>query len=61
MKIIPWKFCIVDPNNSNNPILVKFVFFLKIRLLFKVFYCFCMFVNKHFPNSTSKQLDNSND
>ena len=27
---------------------VKFVFFLKSRLLFNVFYCFCMFVNKHF-------------
>ena len=27
---------------------VKFVFFLKSRLLFSVFYCFCVFVNKHF-------------
>ena len=26
---------------------VKFVFFLKRRLLFNAFYCFCMFVNKH--------------
>ena len=27
---------------------MKFAFFLKIRLLFNIFYCFCMFVNKHF-------------
>ena len=27
---------------------VKFVFLLKSRLLFNAFYCFCMFVNKHF-------------
>ena len=24
------------------------IFFLKSRLLFNAFYCFCMFVNKHF-------------
>ena len=28
--------------------LVKFAFFLKSRLLFNVFYCFCMFVNEQF-------------
>ena len=27
---------------------MKFVFFLKSRLLFNIFYCFCMFVKKHF-------------
>ena len=27
---------------------MKFVFFLKSRLTFNIFYCFCMFVNKHF-------------
>ena len=27
---------------------VKFVFFVKIRLIFNVFHCLCMFVNKHF-------------
>ena len=27
---------------------VRFVFFLKSRLLFNIFYCFCMFVSKHF-------------
>ena len=26
---------------------VKFVFFLKSRLLFNKFYCFCMLINKH--------------
>ena len=25
-----------------------FLFFLKIRLLFNIFYCFCVFVNKYF-------------
>ena len=33
---------------------VKFVFFLEGRLLFNVFYCFYVFVNKHFANFTSK-------
>ena len=33
---------------------VKLAFFLKSRLLFNIFYCFCMFVNKHFANSTIK-------
>ena len=27
---------------------VKFLFFLKSRLIFKRFYCLCMFLNKHF-------------
>ena len=30
------------------------VFFLKSRLLFNAFRCFCIFVNKHFTNFTSK-------
>ena len=34
--------------SSYSP--VKFVFFLKSRLLFNVFYCFCMFVNKLFQS-----------
>ena len=34
--------------SSYSPL--KFVFFLKSRLLFNVLYCFCMFVNKHFAN-----------
>ena len=32
--------------------LVKFVYFVKSRLIFNIFYCFCMFVNKHFVNFT---------
>ena len=27
---------------------LKVCFFLKSRLLFNIFYCFCMFINKHF-------------
>ena len=27
---------------------MKFAFSLKIRLIFNIFYCFGMFVNKHF-------------
>ena len=30
---------------------MKFVFFLESRLIIKIFYCFCMFVNKHFINT----------
>ena len=30
---------------------MKFVFFQKSRLVFKIFYCFCIFVNKHFINT----------
>ena len=42
----------------------KFVFFLKSRLLFNIFYCFCIFVNKHFiylaaHNSTCKYCYNA--
>ena len=40
IKTIPWKFRNLKP--------VTFEFFLKSRLLFNIFYCFCMFVNKHF-------------
>ena len=29
---------------------MKFIFFLKIRLIFNLIYCFCMFVNKHFTS-----------
>ena len=29
---------------------MKVVFFLKISLLFKIFYCFFIFVDKHFIN-----------
>ena len=41
----------------------NFVFFLKSRPIFKRFYCFCMFVNKHFTNtgayiSKSKRCQN---
>ena len=42
---------------------VKFVLFLKSRLIFKIFYCFCMFVNKHFANLrvySSRILKNKN-
>ena len=38
---------------------VEFVFFLKSRLIFNIFYCFCMFVNKHFANFTGIKLENS--
>ena len=43
---------------------MKFVFFFKSRLIFKIFYCFCIFVNKHFINtgtyiSKSKQFYNA--
>ena len=31
---------------------VMFAFFLKSRLIFNIFYCFFMFVNKHFENFT---------
>ena len=30
---------------------MKFVFFLKSRLIFEIFYCFCMFVKKRFTDT----------
>ena len=39
IKIIPWKFRILNPG-----------IFLKSRLFFNLLYCLCIFVNKHFPN-----------
>ena len=49
--ITPWKFRILN-SKSYSP--ANFVPFLKSRLLFSAFYCFCMFVSKHFTNFTSK-------
>ena len=43
IKTILWKFRILNPKNSWIVVV-----FLKSRLLFKIFYCFCMFVSKHF-------------
>ena len=39
-------------DRTNYFHVVNFAFFLKISLLFNVFYCFYMFVNKHFANFT---------
>ena len=36
-----------ESNKFSRYSLMKFVFFLKSSLLFNVFYCFGMFVNKH--------------
>ena len=53
-----WKYC-----TENFAFLIlrimelftcKVCFLLKNRVLFKVFYCFCMLVNKHFANFTGK-------
>ena len=38
---------------------VKFVFFLKSRLIFNRFYCFCTFVNKHYKHSQTLRVYNS--
>ena len=48
--IISWKFCILNSNHSRVIHPQSLYFSLKCRLLFSVFYCFCMFVNKHFAN-----------
>ena len=48
IKTIPWKFCILNPRNSRVIYTWSLCFFLKNRLLFNKFYCFSMFVNKHF-------------
>ena len=37
--------------SSNLP--VKFLLFLKRRLIFNIFYCFCMFANKIFKLNNS--------
>ena len=45
-----WKSLYLFKFTSYSP--VKFAFFLKSRLIFNIFFCFCMFVNKHFANFT---------
>ena len=45
--MIPRNFRILNPNKSRVNPPAKFAFFLKIRLIFNIFYCFRMFVNKH--------------
>ena len=47
MKIIPWKLYSQSIEFSSY-LPVKFLFFLKSRLLFNVLYGFCMFVNRYF-------------
>ena len=48
IKTIPWKFCFLNPKNSRVIYPWNFVNFLKSRLIFILFYCFWMFVNKLF-------------
>ena len=45
---ILWKFSILNPKSSRVILLLKFVNFLKTRLIFNIFYCFWMFLNKLF-------------
>ena len=47
-KKISWILCILNSKNSRVIYAVKFVFSLKSRLLFHIFYCLYMFENKHF-------------
>ena len=48
-KTIPWKFHVLNPKNSG--IIYPWIcVFLKCSLIFKIFYCFRMFVNKLFIN-----------
>ena len=50
IKIIPWKFRILNPTNARGVIYLwsSHFFFLKSRPLFNAFCCFYMFANKHF-------------
>ena len=49
---IPWKLRILKPKNSRVSIYPwSLKFSLKSRLLFNLFYCFCMFVKKIFQIS----------
>ena len=50
IKIIPWKFRILNPTNAWGVIYLwsSHFFFLKSRPLFNAFRCFYMFANKHF-------------
>ena len=45
--IAPWKLSLLNPKNSCVIYLWRCIF-LKNRLVFNIFYCFCMFVKKHF-------------
>ena len=51
VKTILWKFRIVNQEFSSY-LPAKFVNFLKSRLIFNIFYCFWMFVNKLFTYLT---------
>ena len=48
LRIIPWKFYILNLNKSRVIYPQSSRFFLKIRLIFNILCCFGMFVNKHF-------------
>ena len=48
IKTTPWKFRILIPKNSGVTYQWSLFFFWKSRLPLNIFYCFCMFVNKHF-------------
>ena len=50
IKLRCWKFHVLINLRFSSYLPVKFVFFLKVRLLFNIFYCFSMFGNKHFIN-----------
>ena len=52
MKTILWKFRILSPKNSRVICPVKCVNFLKSRLIFNIFYCFWMYINKLFTYLT---------
>ena len=53
---MPWKFRFLNPKNSQSCLRVKFVNFLKSRLIFISLYCFSMFVNKLFTYLTCEYL-----
>ena len=52
MKTILWKFLILNPKNSRVICLWSLKSFLKSRLIFILFFCFWMFVNKLFTYLT---------
>ena len=60
LKTIRWKRLIL--NSKNSRVIHQNILFFKEKVdFFNVFYCFCMFVNKHFANFTNKWLEISED
>ena len=56
IKTVPWRFPILNPKNSRVICSGSLSILLKSRLIFNMFYCFWIFVNKLFTYLTCAYL-----